>query len=326
LKVLNKLQIVPMGGRPVDPLTQLVELLRPRALLWKHMVGQGDWAWRFPADSGVIFGRVVSGCCRFQLPGTAEQSLEPGDCVLLTEPPAWILRGGAGDGAIAALEDLPADTASPEPGRGDDDTDQVRVVGGHFEFDPVNKELLTAFLPPVVHIPSRDPGDGGRLAGVLAMIDAEASAPRPGQQAVLSHLLEIVLIELLRTPEMLPGQQRGMLTGLTDPQIASALRAFHADIRRSWSVASLSAEATMSRSVFSQKFTSLTGRPPMTYALHWRMAVACDALRFSGQSLDEIALATGYGSASAFSTAFTRTVGRSPARFARSSGGVRSRD
>jgi hypothetical protein len=32
---------------------------------------------------------------------------------------------------------------------------QVRVVGGHFEFDSVNKELLTAFLPPVVHIPSR---------------------------------------------------------------------------------------------------------------------------------------------------------------------------
>ena len=310
----------------MDPLTQLVELLRPRALLWKHMVGHGDWAWGFPADSGVIFGRVVSGCCRFQLPGTAEQSLEPGDCVLLTEPPAWILRGGAGDAAITAFEDLPADTASPEPGRSDDDTDQVRVVGGHFEFDPVNKELLTAFLPPVVHIPSRDPGDGGRLAGVLAMIDAEASAPRPGQQAVLSRLLEIVLIELLRTPEMLPGQQRGMLTGLTDPQIAAALRAFHADIRRSWSVASLSAEARMSRSVFSQRFTSLIGQPPMTYALHWRMAVACDALRSTGRSLDEIALATGYGSASAFSTAFTRTVGRSPARFARSSGGVRSRD
>jgi AraC-like DNA-binding protein len=74
-----------------------------------------------------------------------------------------------------------------------------------------------------------------------------------------------------------------MLTGLTDPQIASALRAFHADIRRSWSVASLSAEASMSRSVFSQRFTALVGQPPMTYALLWRMAVACDALRFSGR-------------------------------------------
>lgn len=308
----------------MDPLTQLVELLRPRALLWKHMVGQGDWAWRFPADGGVVFGRVVSGYCRFQLPGTAEQSLEPGDCVLLTEPLAWTLRGGAGDAAIIAFEDVPTDTASPEPGRSEDDPNQVRVVGGHFELDSVNKELLLAFLPPVVHIRSRGSGDDRRLTGVLAMIDAEASATRPGQQAVLSRLLEIVLIELLRTPEMLSGQQCGMLTGFTDPQIASVLRAFHADIRRSWSVASLAAEARMSRSVFSQRFTSLIGQPPMTYALHWRVAVACDALRFSGRSLDEIALAVGYGSASAFSTAFTRTVGQSPVRFARDSGGVRS--
>lgn len=302
---------------PVDPLTQLVELLRPRALLWKHMAGQGDWAWGFPAGSGVVFGRVVSGYCHFQLPGTAEQSLEPGDCVLLTEPPAWTLRGGAGDAAIVAFEDLPTATASPEPGRSENDPGQVRVVGGHFEFDSVNKELLMAFLSPVVHIRLRGSGDGGRLADVLAMIDAEASATRPGQGAVLSRLLEIVLIELLRTPVILSSQQRGMLTGCADPQIASALRAFHADIRRSWSVASLAAEARMSRSVFSQRFTSLVGRPPMTYALQWRMAVASDALRFSGRSLDEIALAAGYGSASAFSTAFTRTVGRSPGQFAR---------
>jgi hypothetical protein len=168
---------------PVDPLTQLVELLRPRALLWKHMVGQGDWAWRLAADSGVVFGRVVSGCCRFQLPGTAEQSLEPGDCVLLAEPPTWILRGGAGDAAIVAFENLPTDNASPEPGPSED-TNQVRIVGGHFEFDSVNKELLMAFLPPIVHIRARGSGDDGRLTGVLAMIDAEASATRPGQEAM----------------------------------------------------------------------------------------------------------------------------------------------
>src|ERR1700678_4743819 len=175
------------------------------------MAGHGDWAWGFPADSGVIFGRVVSGGCRFQLPGTAEQSLDPGDCVLLTEPPAWILRGGAGDAAVVAFEDLPMATASPGPGRSDDDPDQVRVVGGHFEFDSVNKELLTAFLEPVVHMLPRGSGDVGRLAGVLAMIDAEASAVRPGQQAVLSRLLDIVLIELLRTPEILPAQRGGLL-------------------------------------------------------------------------------------------------------------------
>ena len=80
----------------------------------------------------------------------------------------------------------------------------------------------------------------------------------------------------------------------------------------------------MSRSIFSERFTSLVGQPPMTYVLNWRIAVARDALRRGGRSVDEVAAATGYASASAFSTAFTRTVGRPPVRFARDSGGVRS--
>jgi hypothetical protein len=99
----------------MDPLTQLVELLRPRTLLWKHMVGKGNWAWRFPAERGVVFGRVVSGHCRFQLPGTMEQSMSPGDYMLLTAPPAWILRGGD-DAAVVDLENALADITSPEPG------------------------------------------------------------------------------------------------------------------------------------------------------------------------------------------------------------------
>jgi hypothetical protein len=57
------------------------------------------------------------------------------------------------------------------------------------------------------------------LNGVFALIDAEAADSLPGQEAVLSRLLEIVLIELMRSPELLLEQQRGMLAGLIDPQI-----------------------------------------------------------------------------------------------------------
>jgi Cupin len=151
------------------------------------------------------------------LPAAWHCGAEPGTRRLraVDRAPAWILRGGAGDAAVVAFEDLPTATASPGPGRSEDDPDQVRVVGGHFEFDSVNKELLTAFLLPVVHIPSRGSGDGRRLTGVLAMIDAEASATRPGQQAVLSRLLEIVLIELLRTPEMVADPKIGPQPGMS---------------------------------------------------------------------------------------------------------------
>lgn len=49
----------------------------------------------------------------------------------------------------------------------------------------------------------------------------------------------------------------------------------------------------------------------------WRMAVAKDLLREGKATLDEVARRVGYGSASTFSTAFSRHVGQPPGRFAR---------
>ena len=57
--------------------------------------------------------------------------------------------------------------------------------------------------------------------------------------------------------------------------------------------------------------------PPMEYLLAWRMAVAKDLLRRHDVSVGEVAERVGYGSASTFSTAFSRHVGRLPGRYAR---------
>ena len=55
----------------------------------------------------------------------------------------------------------------------------------------------------------------------------------------------------------------------------------------------------------------------MEYLLEWRMALAKDLLRRRDLALAEVAERVGYGSASAFSTAFTRSVGQPPSRYAR---------
>lgn len=190
------------------------------------------------------------------------------------------------------------------------------MVAGHFEFDPVNAGLLASLLSPVIQLPAAQRGERELLTGVLDMIDAESTSERPGRDAVLSRLLEIMLVELLRTPQ-LASSRRGLLNGLTDPPVAAALHAFHSDIGSPWSVASMAARAHLSRSAFSDRFATMVGEPPMTYALHWRMAVARDALVTGGTNVEQVAVATGYGSSSAFSTAFLRTVGVSPARYAR---------
>jgi AraC-like DNA-binding protein len=102
---------------------------------------------------------------------------------------------------------------------------------------------------------------------------------------------------------------------LADPRTAAALRALHADIRHGWTVDRLAATAGMSRSAFAARFSRIVGLPPIDYLLHWRMAVAKDALR-RGHRLTAVALDCGYQSVSAFSVAFSRTVGRSPSRYA----------
>ena len=113
---------------------------------------------------------------------------------------------------------------------------------------------------------------------------------------------------------------RGALTavrGLADARLARAIRQMHGQVTRSWTVIELARTAALSRSAFFERFARTVGLPPMEYLLAWRMAVAKDLLRRHDFGLAEVAERVGYGSASTFSTAFSRHVGQPPSRYAR---------
>ena len=133
---------------------------------------------------------------------------------------------------------------------------------------------------------------------------------------MLTRLVEVLLIEALRAT---PGEDAppGLLRGLADPQLAPAMRQMHGQLARPWTVAQLAKTAALSRSAFFERFTRTIGMRPMEYLLAWRMAVAKDLLRRQECGLAEVAERVGYGSASTFSTAFSRHVGQPPARYAR---------
>jgi AraC-like DNA-binding protein len=57
----------------------------------------------------------------------------------------------------------------------------------------------------------------------------------------------------------------------------------------------------------------------MEYLFAWRMALAKRLLRTRELAIADVAARVGYGSASTFSTAFTRHVGTPPMRYARAS-------
>ena len=305
----------------MDPLTQMIELLAPHGFTWKDASAAGNWAIRFPAHAGAAFCLIAAGSCRLGLPGQAPQRLDEGDFVLLVSPPRWTLSSGARTVAIEF------DRAAVKHGRirsrlGSRGAPEVtRLIGGSFRFEDASAELLASLLPRVVTIRSSEPG-AGRLRGVLGLVDDEAMADRPGRTLVLARLLEIMLVEAMRHGSRGAGEVRpGLVRGLADPPVGRALRALHGDLRRGWTVAQLAAAAGTSRSALAERFHRIVGLSPIDYLLRWRIARAKDALR-TGAGLAEVAAACGYGSASAFSTAFRRVVGCAPGAYAVRGGDV----
>ena len=136
---------------------------------------------------------------------------------------------------------------------------------------------------------------------------------------MLARLVELLLIEALRSKPA-DNAPPGLLRGIADARMAAAMRHIHGDPARSWTVAQLAKKVALSRSAFFERFTRTVGLPPMEYLLAWRMALAKDLLRRDDDlGLAEVAERVGYGSASTFSTAFSRHVGQSPSRYARTS-------
>ena len=233
-------------------------------------------------------------------------------------------RAPAGNAGLHHVEFEPATprlldprqvAAAPEVryGRPDGPPD-VRQFGGYFAFGSPDATLLVSLLPRMIHIRGIP-----RLTQLVCLLGEEAGREDIGRTLILARLVEVLLIEALRA---VPGEAAvpGLLRGLADPRVAAALRQMHGDAERSWTVAELAREAGMSRSAFFERFACTIGVRPMEYLLAWRMAVAKDLLRTGGIALDEVARRVGYGSASTFSTAFSRHVGLPPGRFMRSAG------
>jgi AraC-like DNA-binding protein len=146
----------------------------------------------------------------------------------------------------------------------------------------------------------------------------EIAAGRPGSETILAKLSELLFVEAVRHyAETLPDGRTGWLAGLRDTHVARALALIHRDITKPWTVGELGREVGLSRSALGDRFTRLIGMPPIQYLANWRMQVAAEKLRNTSASLAQVADMVGYESEAAFSRAFKRAVGKSPATWRR---------
>ncbi len=266
-----------------------------------------------PMDDCVWFHVVTTGEANIEVDGRCCRA-RAGDLVLIPHG-----HGHRASGAEAAptpsVFDLPHDHYSDQyalltHGGGGEPTD---LVCGGIRFDHPAARHLVQSLPSVIHIEAAHSTRSDWMKATLELMAEETRQVRPGSEAVISRLCDIVVMQAIRTwIERDPAAQTGWLGALRDQQIGAAITRIHTEPAAEWTVAALADVVAMSRSAFAARFTDLVGEPAMQYVTRWRMHVAFDLLKDAGTSVAVVAAQVGYDSEAAFSRAFKRVTGMTP--------------
>lgn len=297
----------------MDPLSDILSLLKPRNLLSAGFEAGGDWAVQFPdQQQNIKTGAIVRGRCLLWVEGVDEPvQLEQGDCFLLPAGRPFRMASAPGVPALRAEEIFPAFRRGGilRLGGGED----FFCVSSRFSLDGRHAGILLDTLPAMVHLT-----DAPDLRWAMERMMAELRDDRPGAFLVLRHLAHMMLVQALRLHLATgPTQGAGWLYALSDRQVGAAIGVLHGDPAHPWTLQELARHAGMSRSSFAQRFKALVGVAPMEYLTRWRMLLAGDRLLTGREPVSAIALSVGYQSESAFSTAFKRVLGCPPRDYAR---------
>lgn len=309
----------------MDPLSDVLALLKPESYLTAGVDAGGDWAIRFDNRVGTIkCYAVTSGACWLQVDGVSNGvHLGAGDCFMLPNGRSFVVASDLSrlpDPAYKVLAHAPLGGVIVHNGGGD-----VMLAGARFEVNGRNAEALFGTLPPVVYLQAAE--DQATLRWSIERMMAEMHDSKPGASLAAHHLAHLMLLQVLRLylsqqkVSQQKGEQVGWFYALADPQLNKAIEAMHTDPAHRWTLNDLATRAGMSRSIFAQRFRERVGETPITYLTRWRMMLAAERLTGGRDSMAKVARSSGYESENAFNTAFRRVMGCSPRRYARAESG-----
>jgi len=322
----------------------VLRAVRLRGALFYYIEGASPWVAEAPPAADIIpailpgaghmieFHGIVEGSCWAAVVGETPLRLEAGDVILFPQGDAHVLSSAPGMRAPAvdrsfffsprppqlpyalSLKDAQITTARLDGGG----RDRATIVCGFLGLDAKPFNPLLAALPRVLVVPGHALGADSWVTTFLRLVVGESNQKRPGGEAVLERMSEMLFVEVLRRHvDSLPAEQTGWLAGVRDPGVGRALALLHERPAEAWSLERLSAEAGLSRSSLHERFVHFIGQPPMQYLTRWRMQLASGRLRETGAKLVEVALGVGYESEAAFCRAFKREVGVSPGAWRR---------
>ncbi len=298
---------------PSDPLGRALHLLRMDGAFYCASELSAPWGmWLPPMPGYVWFHAVLTGSLTLEAAEGPAVTVSAGELALVPHGTGHRLRSGPGVATpnILSIERRQISERYETLSYGGGGS-PVSLVCGAVRLEHPAAHHLVRSLPPTIVIRADATGTEW-LHSTLRLLGAEARQARPGGEAVITRLADIIVIQAIRAwLDSDPAARTGWLGALRDPAIGQAIALVHADPAHPWTVESLAAHLSMSRSAFAARFTELVGEPAMQYVTGWRMQVAYSSLQ-RGASVAPLSRELGYQSEAAFARAFKRVMGVAP--------------
>ncbi len=186
------------------------------------------------------------------------------------------------------------------------------VFSSCMEFDLGGMQRLVHLMPEAMIVGTlseRHP----EVLPIVGAMENEVRGRRIGYAGILARLADVLSAIIVRGwIECGCDGASGLVDALRDPRLAGAIAALHREPGRNWTLAGLAAETGSSRSVFAERFHTVTGVTPLRYAAELRMRLATQWIGSDHVPIDTVAHRLGYASQAAFSRAFKRVTGHPP--------------
>nr|WP_069383693.1 AraC family transcriptional regulator [Halomonas caseinilytica] len=313
-------QPVEEGALPNDLVSELLLGMRLSGIQYRRIQAVPPFGIEgFGASPGwAHFHFTARGPVYLRSPGGAVHRLEVGDAVLLPRGGPHELLSSPEQSAsrdIASFATAPLCKAVSAVRNGSPEVCQESgavIFSGCMEFDLGGMHPLVGLMPEVMRVDTlqdRHP----EILPILQAMEREAQAERAGFASILSRLADVVSACIVRGwVECGCGDASGWVEALRDPRLGRVIAAMHREPGRHWTVAELAKQMGSSRSVFAERFLTVTGLTPHRYMTELRMRLATQWIGRDRQPIDAVAQRLGYGSQAAFSRAYKRVAGRSP--------------
>ena len=287
---------------------------------WRFRTGHSRNLARYVAPAGghiIVYHLLTQGSASASLLDGDRVSLSAGDIVIFPHGDPHILESGPLAKIADHTLDLQGIMASGlklwRLGGGGEVT---KFVCGYMACEPQLSRVFLSGLPPLFKVGIRNYPSGQWLENSIRFSVNEADASRPGGEAVLAKLSEVLFVETLRAYiASLPPEQTGWLAGARDAEVGQVLALMHRSPAHPWTIAVLAKEAGMSRSVLAERFRHYLDQAPMAYLTRWRLQLGAQMLASTSYPVVQIASEVGYESEAAFNRAFKREFTVPPARF-----------